>query len=232
MEASLQLGQITQCPGLQATGTASPAFEYQLGCAADKFRGKLYDALTIKLETAFGAGQILTVLNWADDSRGYCSMKAIMTLIALSVSSGSISAQDGAELPRALQAKVEAASAACADFDNGEFIMEAGAIVRTDLDSDLKPDWVLNESAFACSSAASLFGSTGGTLSHFLIGDHLYSVLNQGWEARHLGSNRVLLIEVHGSQCDAYGYTPCVTASVWDAEAGLWRSAAANWEAP
>jgi hypothetical protein len=157
-------------------------------------------------------------------------MKAIVILIALSAASSVLSAQEGTRLPSALQSKVQAAAQACADFDDGQFAMEAGAIVRTDLDGDLKADWVLNEHYFACSSAASLYGSTGGTLSHFMVGHHVSSILNQGWEMRTLGRNRVLLVEVHGTQCDAYGYIPCVAASVWDSEANTWRSASARWE--
>jgi hypothetical protein len=144
--------------------------------------------------------------------------------------SSSVRALEPGDLPSQLQAKVQAAAQACADFENGEFALEAGAVVRTDLDGDIRPDWVLNEFYFSCSSAASLYGSTGGSLSHFLIGDQLYSLLNQGWEMRTLGPHRVLLADVHGTLCEAYGYTPCVTASVWDAEAGAWRSAAARWE--
>ncbi len=157
-------------------------------------------------------------------------MKAIVTLIALSAASSVLSAQEGAELPPGLQTKLEAAAQACSDFENGKFAMDAGAIVRTDLDGDLKADWVLNEYYFACSSAASLYASTGGTMSHFMVGDHVSSILNQGWEMYTLGRKRVLLAEVHGTQCDAYGYTPCVAASVWDSEANTWRSTSARWE--
>ena len=157
-------------------------------------------------------------------------MKAIIIFIALSAASSVVSAHEGTKLPSQLQAKVEAAAQACFDFENGEFAMEAGAIVRTDLDSDLKADWVVNEQYFSCSSAASLYGSTGGTTSHFMVADHVSSILNQGWEMHTLGRKRVLIIEVHGTQCDAYGYTPCVAASVWDSEANTWRSASARWE--
>jgi hypothetical protein len=135
-----------------------------------------------------------------------------------------------ADVPPSLAAKIDAGIAACRGFENGEFLLLAGALERVDLDGDVSPDWVLNERYFACSSAASLYGSTGGTMSHFLIGDHIFSLLNQGWDMTTLGPHRVLLAEVHGTQCAAYGYTPCVTASVWDAEQGVWRSAAAPWE--
>ena len=158
------------------------------------------------------------------------TMRALCRSLALLAACGAVSAQESAGLPPALQAKVTLASQACADFEHGEFSLEAGAVVRTDLDGDLQPDWVLNEHYFACSSAASLFGSTGGSLSHFLVGDSIHSLLNQGWEMRTLGRNRVLLAEVHGTQCDAFGYTPCVTASVWDTDVNAWRTAAATWE--
>ncbi len=157
-------------------------------------------------------------------------MKHTAFVMALAALSGTGLAQEDSALPAALQTKITAATEACASFEDGQFAMEPGAIVRIDLDGDLKLDWVLNEFSFSCSSAASLFGSTGGTLSHFLVGDTVASLLNQGWEMRTLGRNRVLLAEVHGTQCDGFGYTPCVTASVWDSEAGAWRSAGAPWE--
>jgi hypothetical protein len=77
------------------------------------------------------------------------------------------------ELPAQLQEKVNLAQKACADFENGDFAMEWGAVARVDLDGDLRPDWVLNEVSFACSSAASLYCGTGGCMSHFLVGDVL-----------------------------------------------------------
>jgi len=134
------------------------------------------------------------------------------------------------ELPAQLQEKVNLAQKACADFKNGDFVMEWGAVARVDLDGDLRPDWVLNEVSFACSSAASLYCGTGGCTSHFLVDDVLGSVLNQGWGVVDLGPYRVLLTDVHGSQCGGMNPTPCVTASIWDSEAGQWRSTSAEWE--
>ncbi len=140
------------------------------------------------------------------------------------------SASEISELPAQLQEKINQAQQACSDFENGEFALEWGAIVRVDLDGDLKTDWVLNEVFFACSSAASLYCGTGGCMSHFLVGDVISSILNQGWDVVDLGPNRVLLTDVHGSQCGGINPTPCVTASAWDAEDGIWRSTAAEWE--
>ena len=139
-------------------------------------------------------------------------------------------ASEMSELPAQLQEKVNHAQKACADFENGDFAMEWGAVARVDLDGDLRPDWVLNEVSFACSSAVSLYCGTGGCMSHFLVGDEFASLLNRGWDVVDLGPNRVLLTDVHGSQCGGINPTPCVTASMWDKETAQWRSTTAEWE--
>jgi hypothetical protein len=134
------------------------------------------------------------------------------------------------ELPVKLQEKVNLAQQACADFENGDFTMEWGSVARVDLDGDLRPDWVLNEVSFACSSAVSLYCGTGGCVSHFLVDGVLSYLLNQSWDVVDLGPFRVLLTEVHGSQCGRIIPAPCVAASTWDTEAGVWRSTSAEWE--
>lgn len=139
-------------------------------------------------------------------------------------------ADEISELPPQLAEKVDQAQKACSDFENGQFSLEWGAVSRVDLDGDLQLDWVLNESFFACSSAVSLFCGTGGCVSHFLVGDRVGSLQNEGWQMSDIGPHRVLLADVHGAQCGGIGPNPCVTASVWDAEGGVWRSAGAEWE--
>ena len=142
----------------------------------------------------------------------------------------SAQAQDLYRLPTQLLEKVEAAQQACSDFENGQFALELGAIHRVDLDGDIQRDWVLDEAGFACSTAVSLYCGTGGCVSHFLIEDRMFSLLNQGWDMANIGPFRVLLADVHGSQCGGINPTPCVVASVWDADEMVWRSTGAEWE--
>ena len=139
-------------------------------------------------------------------------------------------AADLSDLPAPLQKKIDQAQQACSNFEGGEFALEWGAITRIDLDGDLRADWALDETSFACSSAVSLYCGTGGCMSHFLVGDVLSSLLNKDWDVVNLGPDLVLLTVVHGSQCGGINPTPCVTASVWDAEDGMWRSTVAEWE--
>lgn len=157
-------------------------------------------------------------------------LKVTIYAISAVFCSASAQAQDWTGLPAQLLDKVEAAQQACADFENGKFVLELGAVSRVDLDGDIQRDWVLDEAGFACSTAASLYCGTGGCTSHFLIGDRVFSLLNQGWDMANIGPFRVLLAGVHGSQCEGINPTPCVVASVWDAEAKVWRSTGAAWE--
>ena len=153
-------------------------------------------------------------------------MRSVAATLVLALLPLAVAAQDLAGLPAPLAAKVGAARQACADFENGKFDLEWGAVTRTDLDGDLYTDWVLDESGFSCSSAASLYCGTGGCTSHFLVGNTLTSLLNRGWTVATIGHRRVLLTHVHGSRCGGINPTPCVLAHAWDAEHKVWRSVA------
>ena len=155
-------------------------------------------------------------------------MKSRIAIAVLAFMPMAASALDLTGLPAALAEKVTAARQACADNGNGEFALEWGAVTRTDLDGDLQPDWVLDESAYACSTAVSLFCSTGGCVSHFLVGDVVASFRNQGWTLVTFGRNRVLLTRVHGSDCGGNSPTPCFVARAWDPEAKVWQSVEAG----
>jgi hypothetical protein len=157
-------------------------------------------------------------------------MKSRIAIAVLAFMPMAASDLDLTGLPAALAEKVTAARQACADNGNGEFALEWGAVTRTDLDGDLQPDWVLDEGAYACSTAVSLFCSTGGCTSHFLVGDVVASFRNQGWTLVTFGRNRVLLTRVHGSDCGGNSPTPCFVARAWDPEAKAWRSVAAGTE--
>ena len=139
-------------------------------------------------------------------------------------------AQERMDIPTVLQEKIDQAEATCAEFDNGRFALEWGSIARVDLDGDGREDWVLNERKFSCSTAASIYSGTGGSMSHFLIDERLSSLLNQGWDITTVGSQRVLVADSPGSNCGGINPPPCMTASVWDREEKVWRSAGAKWE--
>jgi hypothetical protein len=165
-------------------------------------------------------------------ARGAAAGKWMVALCMISAAfcTGPAIAQDWSGLPEQLVKKIEVAQKACSDFENGQFALEFGAVHRVDLDGDIYHDWVLDEAGFACSTAVSLYCGTGGCMSHFLVEDRVFSLLNQGWDMANIGRLRVLLADVHGSQCGGINPTACVVASVWDSDEKAWRSAAAEWE--
>ena len=158
------------------------------------------------------------------------SRAVFLAFVGAAFTGVSANAQDLSGLPAQLLEKVEAAQQACSDLDNGQFAVEFGAVHRVDLDGDLYSDWVLDEAGFACSSVPSMYCGTGGCVSHFLIGDNIDSLLNQGWDMAQIGPHRVLLANVHYSQCGGISPSPCVVASVWDDDEMMWRSTEAKWE--
>ena len=151
-------------------------------------------------------------------------MKTVFVIAALAGLPLTVNALDLTGLPTALADKVTAAQHACAENDKGRFSLEWGAVTRPDLDGDLQPDWVLDESAYACSTAVSLFCSTGGCMSHFLVDGAVASFLNQGWTVLTFGQNRILLTRVHGSACGGINPASCFIARTWAPDAKTWRS--------
>ena len=152
------------------------------------------------------------------------NVKRVIFITVVAALPLSAEALDLAGLPTALAEKVTVAREACANVDNGEFALEWGSVTRTDLDCDLHTDWVLDDSAYACSTAVSLFCSTGGCMSHFLVGDVVASFRNQGWTVLTFGRDRVLVTRAHGADCGGNSPTPCFAARVWDPDAEVWRS--------
>ena len=73
-------------------------------------------------------------------------------------------------LPTLAAADVETiladAAKACAEQDNGTFTSE-GAVKEVDLTGDGTADTVVDEALFQCSTAASLYGGTGGSMVPF-----------------------------------------------------------------
>ena len=155
---------------------------------------------------------------------------AVVMTVTILMLGQAANATNISEIPLALQEKITAAETACASFDNGKFLMADDALKQIDLDGDGDLDWVLNEVSFTCSSAASLYGGTGGSMSHFVVTGVVASVLNQGWVVTSFGPHSVLLVDVHGSQCGGINPTPCATSSIWDQQEKVWRSAKTPWE--
>jgi hypothetical protein len=87
-------------------------------------------------------------------------MKRTLAFSWLSMLMPAANATDPTGLPQPLADRVAAARQACAGLNHGEFALAWGAVSRTDPDGDDRPEWVVDESAFSCSTAFSLFCGT------------------------------------------------------------------------
>ena len=152
--------------------------------------------------------------------------RAVILAQALAATPGGASGQESSDLPEPL---AERAQEARTGFEGGTPSVGWGAIRRVDLDGDLRPDRALDESAFACSSAASLCCGTGGRRTHFLAGDSLGSFLNPRWDVVTFGRDRVVLPDVHGSPAGGVDSSPWVNAGTRDGET---RARGTVWPAP
>ncbi|MXU64125.1 hypothetical protein [Oceanomicrobium pacificus] len=138
--------------------------------------------------------------------------RIFMTLLAIAL--GATAAQADGHIADILGE----AEAACTSFENGTF--DAGdAVTMVDLDGDGTEDTIVDESRFACSSAASLYCGTGGCMVHALVGGTEGKWLAKGWKVVEWGEDRILLFAIHGANCGGTNLRRCYEAVVWNGEA-------------
>jgi hypothetical protein len=109
------------------------------------------------------------------------------------------------------------AAAMCTEQDNGVF-SSAGAVRSLDVTGDGQPETLVDELLFTCSTAASLYGGSGGSMIHVIVGDVQSDFLVQGYELLTWAGRTILLLAVHGSSCSSIGADPCFEALVWNGE--------------
>ena len=102
----------------------------------------------------------------------------------------------------------------CAGLDNGYFHASEQALTRRDVTGDGQPETIVDAAGFSCSSAASLWGGSGGTYLWVLVDGEAHEFLTHGWKVVEMGSQAALLLAVHSSECGDYT-GPCYRAYVW-----------------
>lgn len=138
-------------------------------------------------------------------------MKALFTAIAMV-----LIAHPAFATSEQAQALVDRAAAECASFENGTF--DAGDAVQ---DINLRAQMgsvvgeLVDESAFACSSAASLYCGTGGCMLHLVVQNSVTSWQVTGWQRLDWGPSTILLLGRDGVWCDASGAEVCFEAVTW-----------------
>ena len=109
---------------------------------------------------------------------------------------------------------VQNAKRDCTSFENGKFNSSQQAITLYDITGDGRPEEIVDASQFSCSTAASLWGGSGGTYLWVVVDSKAYEFLAHKWRIIDVDKQKVLLLAVHSSQCsDIIGH--CYRALVW-----------------
>lgn len=106
------------------------------------------------------------------------------------------------------------AAKACAEQDNGVFASE-GAVRQIDMTGDGTEDTIVDEALFTCSTAASLYGGSGGSVIHVFANGTESSFLVQGYETVRWADRLIVLLAVDGSSCNTISADPCFEALTW-----------------
>ncbi len=106
------------------------------------------------------------------------------------------------------------AAKSCAGQDNGIFAAE-GAVRQIDMTGDGTDDTIVDEALFTCTTAASLYGGSGGSMIHIFANGTQSSFLVQGYETVRWGDVLIVLLAVDGSSCNTISANPCFEALTW-----------------
>ncbi len=121
-------------------------------------------------------------------------------------------------LPMAAFADADAILAAaaqdCAEMDGGVFASE-GAVRQIDMTGDGTDDTIVDEALFTCSTAASLYGGSGGSMIHVFANGTESSFLVEGYETVRWADRLIVLLAVDGSSCNTISANPCFEALTW-----------------
>ncbi len=114
------------------------------------------------------------------------------------------------------QRLLDAAAAECSGFENGAF--DAGdALSEIELRSQFGSVTaeLLDESEYACSSAASLYCGSGGCMLNLIVDGAVQAWQATGWRLIDWGPDTILLIGRDGGWCGGAGAEVCYEALVW-----------------
>lgn len=139
-----------------------------------------------------------------------------MRTFLLSLSICLLSAYSASAMSPEAEELIDRAAADCKSFENGEFAAE-GAVTTIELGSQFGTIDIelVDESKYACSSAASMYCGSGGCMLNVVADSAVYSWQSTGWKLIDWGPDRILLIGRDGGWCGGAGAEVCYEALVW-----------------
>jgi len=76
-------------------------------------------------------------------------------------------------------------------------------------------DTIVDEALFTCTTAASLYAGSGGSMIHVFVNGAQSSFLVQGYETVRWGDNLIVLLALGGTDCNTINANPCFEALTW-----------------
>jgi hypothetical protein len=76
-------------------------------------------------------------------------------------------------------------------------------------------DTIVDEALFTCTTAASLYAGSGGSMIHVFVNGTQSSFLVQGYETVRWGDNLIVLLALGGTDCNTINANPCFEALTW-----------------
>lgn len=114
------------------------------------------------------------------------------------------------------QSLIQRAASDCTSFENGEFD-QGDAVTEITLRSqfgDVAAE-LIDESKYACSSAASMYCGSGGCMLNLVVDGVVRAWQSTGWQVIEWGPDTILLIGRDGGWCGGAGAEVCYEALVW-----------------
>lgn len=115
-----------------------------------------------------------------------------------------------------VQNLISKAASQCAALESGRFDPRDAvtAIERRSPSGSVAAE-IVDESAYSCSAAASMYCGSGGCNLNLVVGDRIWSWQTTGWRLVDWGPSRILLIGRDGGWCGGAGSEVCFEALVW-----------------
>ncbi|MEO1066657.1 MAG: hypothetical protein AAFW47_04685 [Pseudomonadota bacterium] len=153
-------------------------------------------------------GKSLTHLVWKTVMQNLTMMfyLVILTTVGLSFTA---SAQDTVE------SVLKDAEITCAELDNGVLSRSENAVLSADVTGDGVSDIIVDYAELHCSTAAQAWCGTGGCSLVVIVDGQKTEFLTRGWTIVVWQDRPIILLSLHGTQCNAAGAEACFQAVFW-----------------
>jgi hypothetical protein len=150
-----------------------------------------------------------------DIMKKFLAAGLVMAFVAIGCSAQKLPKKTEAEALPTATAIMQQAKKDCEKVNGGEFNSTERTVTLHDFTGDGRPEEVVDASQFACSTAASLWGGTGGTPLWVIVDGKAHEFKALQWKVVDSGKKKILKLALNPSECgDSSG--ACYRTLTWD----------------